>query len=104
MKKLINGVDNVLSESLRGFEAACGDVVRLHQDPVFLSRVAPVPEGKVALVSGGGSGHEPLHGGIRGTGNARRSVPRAGVHPPPTPTRCSRRHKRSIAGRARSSS
>jgi len=49
MKKLINNVDDVLSESLRGFEAACGDVVRLHRDPVFLSRVAPAPEGKVAL-------------------------------------------------------
>ena len=68
MKKFINRVEDVLAESLRGFEAAYGDVVRLHRDPVFLSRAAPAPEGKVALVSGGGSGHEPLHGGFVGRG------------------------------------
>ena len=84
MKKLINGVDNVLSESLRGFEAAYGDVVRLHQDPVFLSRVAPVPEGKVALVSGGGSGHEPLHGGFVGLGMLDAACP-GQVFTSPTP-------------------
>ena len=81
MKKLINGVDNVLSESLRGFEAAYGDVVQLHHDPVFLTRVAPVAEGKVALVSGGGSGHEPLHGGFVGLGMLDAACPRCGQCP-----------------------
>ena len=84
MKKLINSVDDVLSESLRGFEAACGDVVRLHRDPVFLSRVAPAPEGKVALVSGGGSGHEPLHGGFVGRGMLDAACP-GQVFTAPTP-------------------
>ena len=84
MKKLINSVDNVLAESLRGFEAACGDVVRLHHDPVFLTRVAPAPEGKVALVSGGGSGHEPLHGGFVGLGMLDAACP-GQVFTSPTP-------------------
>ena len=84
MKKLINNVDDVLTESLRGFEAACGDVVRLHRDPVFLSRVAPAPDGKVALVSGGGSGHEPLHGGFVGMGMLDAACP-GQVFTSPTP-------------------
>lgn len=84
MKKLINNVDDVLTESLRGFEAACGDVVRLHRDPVFLSRAAPAPAGKVALVSGGGSGHEPLHGGFVGRGMLDAACP-GQVFTSPTP-------------------
>ena len=84
MKKLINKVDDVLTESLRGFEAACGDVVRLHRDPVFLSRATPAPAGKVALVSGGGSGHEPLHGGFVGRGMLDAACP-GQVFTSPTP-------------------
>jgi len=84
MKKLINNVDDVLTESLRGFEAASGDVVRLHRNPVFLSRTAPAPEGKVALVSGGGSGHEPLHGGFVGRGMLDAACP-GQVFTSPTP-------------------
>ena len=84
MKKLINSVDDVLTESLRGFEAACGDVVRLHRDPVFLTRAAPAPDGKVALVSGGGSGHEPLHGGFVGMGMLDAACP-GQVFTSPTP-------------------
>ena len=84
MKKLINRVEDVLAESLRGFEAAHGDVVRLHRDPVFLSRAAPAPEGKVALVSGGGSGHEPLHGGFVGRGMLDAACP-GQVFTSPTP-------------------
>ena len=84
MKKLINDVNNVLTESLRGFEAASGDVVRLHRDPVFLSRTAPAPEGKVALISGGGSGHEPLHGGFVGRGMLDAACP-GQVFTSPTP-------------------
>ena len=84
MKKFINRVEDVLAESLRGFEAAHGDVVRLHRDPVFLSRAAPAPEGKVALVSGGGSGHEPLHGGFVGRGMLDAACP-GQVFTSPTP-------------------
>ena len=84
MKKFINRVEDVLAESLRGFEAAYGDVVRLHRDPLFLSRVAPAPAGKVALVSGGGSGHEPLHGGFVGRGMLDAACP-GQVFTSPTP-------------------
>ena len=84
MKKLINRVDSVLAESLRGFESAHGDIVRLHRDPVFLTRATPVPDGKVALVSGGGSGHEPLHGGFVGFGMLDAACP-GQVFTSPTP-------------------
>ena len=84
MKKLINKVDNVLTESLRGFESAHGTIVFFNQDPVFLSRMAPAPEGKVALVSGGGSGHEPLHGGFVGLGMLDAACP-GQVFTSPTP-------------------
>ena len=84
MKKLINSVDSVLAESLRGFASAHGDIVRLHQAPVFLTRVAPATDGKVALVSGGGSGHEPLHGGVVGAGMLDAACP-GQVFTSPTP-------------------
>ena len=84
MKKFINRTEDVLAESLRGFEAAHGEIVRLHRDPVFLSRAAPAPEGKVALVSGGGSGHEPLHGGFVGRGMLDAACP-GQVFTSPTP-------------------
>jgi dihydroxyacetone kinase-like protein len=67
MKKLINGVDDVLSESLAGVCAAHSDIVRLGEHAPFVQRQQFKP-GKVALVSGGGSGHEPLHTGFVGHG------------------------------------
>jgi phosphoenolpyruvate---glycerone phosphotransferase subunit DhaK len=67
MKKLINDVDDVLSESLAGFCAAHSDIVRLGEQAPFVQRQQFKP-GKVALVSGGGSGHEPLHTGFVGYG------------------------------------
>ena len=85
MKKLINRVEDVLAESLRGFEAAHGDASSGSIGiPVFLSRAAPAPEGKVALVSGGGSGHEPLHGGFVGRGMLDAACP-GQVFTSPTP-------------------
>ncbi|MDO5084451.1 MAG: dihydroxyacetone kinase subunit DhaK [Arachnia propionica] len=67
MKKLINSPDDVIAEALRGIEAS-DDRVRIdHQHRVIL-RAEPTRPGKVALVSGGGSGHEPLHGGYVGVG------------------------------------
>lgn len=68
MKKLINKVDDVLNESLSGFAAAHADLVSLSLEPKFLIRAGGTPKGKVALVSGGGSGHEPLHAGFVGKG------------------------------------
>src|SRR3984957_4781684 len=60
MKKLINDVEDVLSESLAGFCAAHSDIVRIGEQAPFVQRQQFKP-GKVALVSGGRSGHEPLH-------------------------------------------
>jgi dihydroxyacetone kinase-like protein len=67
MKKLMNDPENVMSESLAGFCAAHADIVRVGEQAPFVQRLRLKP-GKVALVSGGGSGHEPLHGGFVGHG------------------------------------
>ena len=67
MKKLINHVDTVLAESLDGFAAAHADIVTLGTASQFVRRRTLKP-GKVALISGGGSGHEPLHAGFVGHG------------------------------------
>jgi len=67
MKKFINDPGNVLAEALSGVAAAHPD---LRVDPVnrIIYRGEPTRQGKVALISGGGSGHEPLHGGFVGPG------------------------------------
>lgn len=83
MKKLINGVDTVLTESLDGFCAAHSDIVVLGEDHKFVRRRALKP-GKVALVSGGGSGHEPLHAGFIGHGMLDAACP-GQVFTSPTP-------------------
>jgi dihydroxyacetone kinase-like protein len=67
MKKLINAPADVVSESLLGLEAAHPELRIDHTNKVVLRGDAPRP-GKVGLVSGGGSGHEPLHGGFVGVG------------------------------------
>lgn len=68
MKKLINAPEDVVVEALRGFGAAHPDLVRIDlENQLVLRSDAPV-SGKVGLVSGGGSGHEPLHGGFVGPG------------------------------------
>ncbi|MDE5457946.1 dihydroxyacetone kinase subunit DhaK [Bradyrhizobium sp. CSA112] len=67
MKKLINGADTVLEESLDGFAAAHADILLLGAERKFVRRRTLKP-GKVALISGGGSGHEPLHAGFVGRG------------------------------------
>jgi dihydroxyacetone kinase-like protein len=67
MKKLLNDPSDVVKESLAGLAAAHGDLLRYDSDVQILVR-ADAPTGKVALVSGGGSGHEPLHGGFVGRG------------------------------------
>ena len=84
MKKLMNGVEGFLSEGLEGFGAAHGDIVRVHHDPVFITRAGGPVAGKVALVSGGGSGHEPLHGGFVGRGMLDAACP-GEVFTSPTP-------------------
>jgi phosphoenolpyruvate---glycerone phosphotransferase subunit DhaK len=83
MKKLINHVDTVLSESLEGFVAAHADIVSLGADHQFVRRRHLKP-GKVALISGGGSGHEPLHAGFIGRGMLDAACP-GQVFTSPTP-------------------
>ena len=83
MKKLINAVDDVLHESLNGFCAAHSDIVVLGEEGKFVRRSQP-QKGKVALVSGGGSGHEPLHAGFVGRGMLDAACP-GHVFTSPTP-------------------
>lgn len=73
---LINRREDLMLEALEGFELAHAHLVRLHRDPMFLTRRILTP-GKVALVSGGGSGHEPLHTGFVGIGMLDAAVPGA---------------------------
>ena len=68
MKKLINEVDDVVREQLEGMAAAHSNVLKVHFDPNYIFRADAPVQGKVALVSGGGSGHEPMHGGFVGMG------------------------------------
>ncbi len=83
MKKFINAVDTVLTESLDGFAAAHADIVTLGGGHKFIRRKTLKP-GKVALVSGGGSGHEPLHGGLVGHGMLDAACP-GQIFTSPTP-------------------
>ena len=84
MKKIINDPANVVTESLHGFAAAHADLVTVHYEPDFITRADALVAGKVALVSGGGSGHEPLHGGFVGAGMLDAAVP-GPVFTSPTP-------------------
>lgn len=67
MKKLINDPDDVLADSLAGVAAAHPDL-RVDHENRIIYRATPKASGRVAIVSGGGSGHEPLHGGFVGEG------------------------------------
>ena len=84
MKKFINSVDAFLSESLAGFGAAHRDIVTVSLEPTFVARAGGPASGKVAVVSGGGSGHEPLHGGFVGRGMLSAACP-GQVFTSPTP-------------------
>ncbi len=83
MKKLINHVDTVLGESLQGFAAAHAEIVTLDPALQFVRR-RTLKTGKVALISGGGSGHEPLHTGFIGHGMLDAACP-GQVFTSPTP-------------------
>lgn len=86
MKKLISDPQDVVAESVAGFVAAHSDLVRQGPDPelLYVSRAGGATRGKVGLVSGGGSGHEPLHAGYVGTGMLDAAVP-GPVFTSPTP-------------------
>src|SRR3954469_3486934 len=83
MKKLINAAENVVSESLAGFCAVHSDIVRMGEKAPFVQRRNKKP-GKVALISGGGSGHEPLHSGFVGHGMLDAACP-GQIFTSPTP-------------------
>ncbi|MCB0872835.1 MAG: dihydroxyacetone kinase subunit DhaK [Actinobacteria bacterium] len=84
MKKLINSPEDVVSEALRGMEAAHADLVRVNHDPKYLVRADAPVKGKTAIISGGGSGHEPMHGGFVGRGMLDGACP-GEVFTSPTP-------------------
>lgn len=84
MKKLINDPQDVVREALEGFALAHPNLVDLHLDPAWVGRKNRKAAGKVGLVSGGGSGHEPLHIGYVGEGLLDAAVP-GPVFTSPTP-------------------
>ena len=84
MKKFINSIDTLLDESLSGFAKAHADIVQLNAQPHFVSRKTSAKPGKVALISGGGSGHEPLHIGFVGSGMLDAACP-GQIFTSPTP-------------------
>ena len=95
MKKLINSPDDVVAEALRGIEAAHPELSVDHETQVIY-RAEP-KAGKVALISGGGSGHEPLHGGFVGPGMLDAACCGA-VFTSPTPDRVLSATQRADAG------
>ena len=68
MKKLINAPDDVVADALRGIAAAHPELRGGCREPDHRPRATPRCRARSALVSGGGSGHEPLHGGFVGPG------------------------------------
>jgi phosphoenolpyruvate---glycerone phosphotransferase subunit DhaK len=84
VKKLINKPEDVVTEELQGLAAAHADLVRVQFNPNVIIRADAPVQGKVGLVSGGGSGHEPMHGGFVGQGMLDAACP-GEVFTSPTP-------------------
>jgi dihydroxyacetone kinase-like protein len=84
VKKLLNDPRHLVRESLEGFALAHPDLVRVSTQPALVVRADAPVRGKVGIVSGGGSGHEPLHIGFVGPGMLDAAVPGA-VFTSPTP-------------------
>ncbi len=84
MKKLINRPEDAVKDELAGVAAAHADRLRVYTEPDYIVRLEAPIRGKVAIVSGGGSGHEPLHGGFVGRGMLDAACPGA-VFTSPTP-------------------
>ncbi|HXE51333.1 MAG TPA: dihydroxyacetone kinase subunit DhaK [Ramlibacter sp.] len=83
MKKFTNLPSDLVYESMLGFAAAHAQLVNVNLDPLFVTRKSP-NRAKVALISGGGSGHEPLHTGFVGVGMLDAACP-GQVFTAPTP-------------------
>ncbi|ALF53006.1 dihydroxyacetone kinase [Nostoc piscinale CENA21] len=84
MKKLINQPEDFVRESLAGMAVAHSDLIKVNYDPTFAYRANATKPGKVAVISGGGSGHEPMHAGFVGTGMLDAACP-GEVFTSPTP-------------------
>lgn len=84
MKKLINNPDDFVRQTLEGMAIAHPDLIKVHFDPHFVYRADAPISGKVAIISGGGSGHEPMHGGFVGAGMLDAACP-GEVFTSPTP-------------------
>jgi len=84
MKKLINSPENVVVEALQGMALAHADLIKVEYNPNFIYRKDAPVKNKVAVISGGGSGHEPMHGGFVGRGMLDAACPGA-VFTSPTP-------------------
>jgi dihydroxyacetone kinase-like protein len=84
VKKLINKPEDVVTEALHGIAAAHADLLRVQFNPHVIVRADAPVQGKVGLVSGGGSGHEPMHGGFVGPGMLDAACP-GEVFTSPTP-------------------
>src|SRR5437016_13225366 len=82
MKKLINKPEDVVKEALAGMQAAHSDLIRVDiEQQIIVRKDAPV-QGKVGVISGGGSGHEPMHGGFEAMGMLDAACPGAGITSP----------------------
>src|SRR6202158_1700166 len=75
MRKFLNEPGELVKESLVGLEAAHGDILRVDREAQIVVRKGAPKKGKVGLISGGGSGHEPLHGGFVGLGMLDAAAP-----------------------------
>lgn len=84
MKKLINNPSTVVEESMSGMARAHADLLRVHFDPNFIVRLDAPRTGKVGVISGGGSGHEPMHNGFVGLGMLDAACP-GPIFTSPTP-------------------
>lgn len=84
MKKLINKPEDVVREELEGIAYAHRDLVTVCYEPNYIVRADAPIKGKVGVISGGGSGHEPMHGGFVGMGMLDAACPGA-VFTSPTP-------------------
>src|SRR6202048_2371765 len=89
LKKLINTPETEVKDAMAGMAAAHADLIRVEYDPNVIIRKDAPRKGKVGLVSGGGSGHEPLHGGYVGLGMLDAACPGA-VFTSPTPDQMAR--------------
>lgn len=84
MKKFMNNRENMVIESMKGYQSAHSDLIEICETPLYISRAHPSKTEKLALISGGGSGHEPLHIGMVGFGMLDAACP-GQIFSSPTP-------------------